>query len=200
MSEASEEQPAPVHASDRIFLVGHSNGGMLVHRFLAERPGRVRAAAVVAGTIGGRPSPEEAEWRVPAASSVVPLLLIHGMDDHQVAYHGGPDARRPDGPTWISAADSARHWSRVAGCAPRPRRAEDRGGYVQRELWHGSDGCRVELHSLRGWGHPWPSGRATAGLEPTHPLHGFDVGHDIWRFFSGLPYAELASTAGSESH
>jgi len=180
----------------RIYLVGHSNGGMLTHRFVAERPGRVAAAAVVAGTIGGRPSGDEPAWKIPRAEAPVPMLILHGRLDETVAYEGGADARSRSGRTWISAARSARFWSEQAGCAVAPRRDVLYDGMVKRDVWDSAAGCRVEFHTIEGWGHGWPGASATGTLEPDHPLRGFDATRAIWDFFRRSPGPVLAGARG----
>jgi polyhydroxybutyrate depolymerase len=169
--------------ASRVYLVGHSNGGMLVYRFVAERPGRVAAAAVVAGTIGGRPSRDEPSWQVPQPARSVPMLVLHGRIDETVAYQGGTDPRSSMGRTWIGARASARFFSEHAGCAARPTREVLHGGSVTREVWGAAPGCRVELHTINGWGHAWPGRALTDELDVGHPLHRFDAASTVWDFF-----------------
>lgn len=181
----------------RVFLVGHSNGGMLVHRFVAERPGRVAAAAVVAGTIGGRPSGDEPVWRVPAPGRSVPMLVLHGREDVRVNYAGGADSRSGSGRTWLSASESARFWSRHSGCDTEPRRDSRRDGGLTREIWDSAPGCRVEFHTLEGWGHGWPGRPATSILARDHPLHRFDGSLEVWGFFAEVPALAAPPTVAS---
>ena len=178
--------------ANRVYLVGHSNGGMLVHRFAAERPGRIAGAAVVAGTIGGRPSREEPVWRIPVPKKPIPLLLLHGQLDDQVDYDGGPDPRSRGGRTWISARDSARFWREATQCGDAPHSQALATGWVQREIWTGRGGCRVELHTVRGWGHRFPAVSATRELKADHALRGFHASEHIWRFFREIPLTQVA--------
>jgi len=181
---------------DRTFLVGHSNGGMLVHHFAARRPDRIAAAAVVAGTIGGRPSRDEPVWQVPAPDQPVPMLIVHGRRDERVLYDGGSDARSRGGRTWLSAAAAARFWSGHAGCSASPRRDSLHGGLVTREVWNGPPGCRVELQTVEGWGHAWPRGvRGPGGAAVSAP---FDASRAVWDFFRELSPSRSAE-AGTRS-
>ena len=82
---------------DRVYLVGHSNGGMLTHRIAATRGAELAAAAVVSGTIGGHPSPDEPEWIIPPPTHPVPMLIIHGADDPNIPFGAG---RRSGGARW----------------------------------------------------------------------------------------------------
>lgn len=170
--------------SARVYMVGHSNGGMLVHRYAAERPGRLAASAVVSGTIGGRPSRGEPAWRVPRPSAPAPMLLLHGREDRTVAFAGGEDPHSRAGRTWLPFIEAARFWAEHQGCAAAPRRERLREGWVDRIRWYDGAGCHVEAYTLEGWGHRWPGGSATGRLAPDHPLRGFDATAAIWRFFS----------------
>jgi len=165
----------------RTYLVGHSNGGMLVHHFAALRPDRIAAAAVVAGTIGGKPSRDEPVWQVPAPKQPIPMLIVHGRLDERVPYVGGSDSRSRGGRTWLSAAASARFWSRHAGCSDGPQHDTLHRGHVTREVWDGPAGCRVELQTVEGWGHAWPRGaHGRVGDEVPDPI---DASTVVWEFF-----------------
>ena len=58
--------------ADRIYMVGFSNGGMLTYRFAAERGGILAAAAPMAASIGGKPSEDAPEWRIPKPANPEP--------------------------------------------------------------------------------------------------------------------------------
>ena len=55
-------------------MVGFSNGGMLTYRFAAERGDLLAAAAPMAASIGGRPSEDLPEWRIPEPVRPIPLI------------------------------------------------------------------------------------------------------------------------------
>jgi polyhydroxybutyrate depolymerase len=184
---------------NRVYLVGHSNGGMLVHRFTAERPDGIAGAAVVAGTIGGRPSSDEPIWRISEPRRPVPMLVLHGRFDTQVDYDGGLDPRAWRGRTWISARDSALFWSEQTQCVEQSSARALVAGWVQREIWTGPGGCRVELHTVEGWGHRFPGLSATRELRPDHPLRGFHGSEHIWNFFRASASTKLASSGASDS-
>ena len=64
--------------TQRVFLTGMSNGGMMSYRIAAERPNLIAGLAPVAGALEVGP---------PAGS--VPLLAIHGLLDTSVPFGGG---------------------------------------------------------------------------------------------------------------
>ena len=96
---------------DRVFAVGHSNGGFMAYRLACEEvPG---LAAIVSLAGGAYAEPEEC--RVPAPLSV---LQIHGTKDQSVLYEGGrlPDHPAPDRRPMPGAKDSVLRWAERAGC------------------------------------------------------------------------------------
>lgn len=168
--------------AERIYLAGHSNGGMMTYRYAAERSGRIAAAAVVAGTIGGKPSAAEPEWRVPDPGSLVPIIAFHGTADPSVPYEGGPDLRGR-GLTWISADASAQFWADRNGCPSPPSATTLYDGRVQVMTWRPcSGGATTTLYKLNGWGHAWPGPYFKGEKEP-YPGDDFDAAAIIWDFF-----------------
>lgn len=160
---------------DRVYVVGHSNGGMLAYRIAAERSRDVAAVAVVAATIGGTPSADEPEWTVPRPAHPVGVLALHGRADESIPYEGGRAAQSRGESTAISVARSIGLWVEANACDPEPRVESMNGGRVELRSWSGCDGdADVALYSLDGWGHDWP-GRDS--------LEGFDAAATIWRFF-----------------
>ena len=73
----------------RIYLTGHSNGGMMTYRMAAEYPELFAAVAPVAASIGGKATPESNLYIIPDPSSALSLIHIHGYKDRNVLYNGG---------------------------------------------------------------------------------------------------------------
>jgi polyhydroxybutyrate depolymerase len=169
---------------DRVYVLGHSNGGMLAYRIAAERSDAVAAVAVVSAAIGGRASPNEPEWVVPRPSRAVPVLAMHGRRDENVPYEGDRGSESHGKSSTISVARSIGFWRDVDGCDPVPDVETTNGGRVERQTWSGHGrGAEVTLYSLSGWGHDWPGGRFTARLPAGDPLRDFQAADIIWRFF-----------------
>jgi polyhydroxybutyrate depolymerase len=91
---------------DRIYLVGHSNGGFMSYRMAYEHPETIAAIASLAGaTEGGQRPP-------PAAP--VHVLQIHGTDDGVIEYTGGGFG--PEDSSYPSARFSVGQWAGYNGC------------------------------------------------------------------------------------
>ncbi len=164
----------PVDRS-RLYVVGHSNGGMLAYRIAAERSEAVAAVAAVSATIGGVPAANEPEWTVPLPKHPVPVLAVHGRADTHVPYEGGRAEKSRGKSNMISVARSVDLWVNANGCDPDPQVENMNGNLVERQSWSGcGDDAEVLLYSLEGWGHDWPV---------VDSLGGFDATATIWRFF-----------------
>jgi polyhydroxybutyrate depolymerase len=169
---------------DRIYLVGHSNGGMLAYRIAAERSDLVAAVAPVSATIGGKPSEKEPEWVIPEPLAPVPVIVIHGDADEHVPYDGGSGTQTKGGATAISVRRSVEFWVRANGCEPKDTIERHPDGAYSRETWTGcTSSADVELLTLHGWEHDWPGPYFTAKLSEDAAFHGFDAAEIIWDFF-----------------
>jgi len=67
---------------NRIFLIGHSNGGFMSHRMAFDHPDTIAAIVSLAGG-------SLLEMNGPAPAHPVNVLQIHGTDDGTVKYAGG---------------------------------------------------------------------------------------------------------------
>jgi polyhydroxybutyrate depolymerase len=158
----------PVDES-RVFVVGLSNGGMLAHRYAAERSDVVAAVAVVSGTIGGAAATGEPVWQIPAPARPVPILIIHGSADDRIPYDGTV-AAGASGRTWLAVGDAVALWR--ANNHAEQVVASRTDGAVEYRGWTGE--ASVDLYTIAGGTHRWP---------PAEPSGGFDATATIWRFF-----------------
>lgn len=99
--------------ADRVYLVGHSNGGFMSFRVAREHPDVI--AAIV--SLAGAASSEERG----APSAPVHVLQIHGTVDETILFDGGDigDVAYP------GARESVERWARYNGCSSEPSRREN---------------------------------------------------------------------------
>lgn len=168
----------------RVYMVGMSNGGMMTHRFAAEQPGTLAAAAVVSGAIGSRESPEVPEWSLPVPGSPVPMLIMHGTADKSVPYDGGKRQDKEDTRVYRSVADAVAFWRAANHATNGPARAAGGGGMVTEDSWSDAGRNEVRLCTVLDWGHKWPGPHFTAQMEPGNPLRSYDATAVIWDFFA----------------
>ena len=155
----------------RVYVAGHSNGGVLAHRIASDLSSRIAAAAVVAGAIGVR-SGDGRTAAIEPPRAPVPMLIIHGDEDDVVQYDA--IALSPRGSQPIPAPEAARFWARANECGVlEPQRDTIAGGHTLRDRWDTRCRAPVVFLTVRGGGHGWP--RGDRGLDAT------DV---IWEFFA----------------
>jgi polyhydroxybutyrate depolymerase len=153
----------------RVWLVGHSNGGFMAHRYACERSRRVAGFVSLAG----------AGWFDPARCRpevAVAALQVHGDADSTIRPGGGtlddPEIRRHWSTAGIAlpkelnltrypaARASLEPWRRKGGCGPtavanEPLDLDTKlpGAETTVERWPGCRGGAVELWTIRGGGH-----------------------------------------------
>lgn len=169
---------------NRIYMVGFSNGGMLAYRFAAERGDILAAVAPLAASIGGRPSEDAPQWRIPDPVKPLSVITIHGMADNDIVYEGGVSLHRGGTRTFWSVNESIDFWVRHNGCHPNAAATELNHGHVRIHTWGAcSNDTEVVLYLMENWGHVWPGRYFTAELEEEDPLKDFDAAEVIWNFF-----------------
>ena len=108
------EQKYPVDRA-RVFLVGHSNGAFMAHRYACDRAGTVAAIVTLAGMTW------KDQVRCPAGSpggsgaspgAAVSVLHVHGRNDSTINYDGGAT---PEG-TYPGALETVADWAAKDGC------------------------------------------------------------------------------------
>ena len=168
----------------RIYMVGFSNGGMLAYRFAAERGDILAAVAPLAASIGGRPSEDAPQWRIPDPVRPLSVISIHGMADDDIVYEGGVSRHRGGTRTFWSVDESVDFWVRQNGCHPGAAATELNQGHVRVHTWSAcNDDTEVVLYLIEDWGHVWPGRYFTTELEEADPLKDFDAAEIIWHFF-----------------
>jgi polyhydroxybutyrate depolymerase len=157
----------------RIYIAGHSNGGVLAHRVASDLASRIAAVAVVAGAVGARVAGGSVA-RIDVPRAPVPMLIMHGDADDIVPYDTVALPRQIGRP--VPAAEGARFWARANECATlQPRRDTLAAGRVLRDIWDSRCRAPVVFLTVRGGGHGWP-----------RTIHGsaIDATDAIWEFLA----------------
>lgn len=134
----------------RVVVVGHSNGGMMAYRLACDPNTQVLGAASVAGTNMAGCQPAQP----------LSFLEIHGTADRIVPYGGGssPEGESVGLPPFTPVAVSIDWMVDALGCASEP--VEQSASRTTTALWSGcAEGSQVQLVTLEGAGHSWPTGR-----------------------------------------
>ena len=169
---------------NRIYMVGHSNGGMLAYRFAAGKPGRLAGIAVAAACIGSREAEDGALQRIAPPASGLPLLVIHGENDETVPYAGGPSKNHKNR-EFTSVADAIDFWSSTNRCTGPAEQHSAYNGRVSVKQWSGCSHPLV-LHTIHDWAHDWPCPRVQPQGANSRVLESYAAAPVIWRFFLSL--------------
>jgi polyhydroxybutyrate depolymerase len=135
--------------STRVYLVGHSNGGFMAHRFACDHPDQVGAIASIAGALDVDATCEPAK--------PVSVLQVHGDADETIAYDGGEISGR----SYTSADQTVARWRQIDGCRteshPATRLDADadvKGDDLKPTSWTDCGaGTRVALWTIAGGRH-----------------------------------------------
>jgi len=140
------------HAISAVYVIGHSNGGFMAHRFACERPDLVRGIASIAGTL---------ELSRCAPQSPVTVIQVHGDRDRIIPYGGGTVFTSTS--TFASADATVALWARAGACKSGPAieahadlvcESEAPGEETEVRRYHGCAGdTKVELWHMRGVPH-----------------------------------------------
>jgi len=185
--------------SDRVFVMGVSNGGFMSQRLAMEHSQVFSAAGIVIASMG------EAIKEKFAPELPVSMLFMNGTDDPLVPYDGGevtveifPSLRRSGNQAagtrgyCVSTDDVVSMWckrNKLSGkpaVAQLPNKNKDDGSRVESRLWRdGELGTAVALYKVVGGGHTIP-GRKTPLPEKLvgQTNEDIDALEVIWQFFA----------------
>ena len=179
----------------RVYVVGHSNGGMMAHRIGVALPGKIAAIVSVAG----------ARIPEPGNGRAMPVMHIHSVDDPRAIFAGGwgpPFPLTTNRVLHPSVEATIAAWAKRDGCVPTPVEKEFRdtvGGHTARRLVyeHCRDGAEVDFWRLTGAGHGWPGAMTTRDALVGPATIIIDANTEIWRFLSR--FALLSPTSCCDS-
>jgi polyhydroxybutyrate depolymerase len=174
----------------RVFVTGHSNGGMMAYRLATDLADRIAAIAPVSGTM------TDLEAFAPRPVSVI---HFHGTADWIVPFFG-PGFSVPDFLVFASVPESMHYWVTRNACPPRPEvenlpDTTDDGTTVRRWSWGpGLLDTEVVLYAIRRGGHTWP------GVPFPLPFLGLttlDISANdlMWEFFERHPLPDVESSS-----
>jgi polyhydroxybutyrate depolymerase len=174
--------------SNRVFVTGISNGGLMSFRLACSLPDKIRAIAPVTASIPSAILP------LCRSESTVSLALFNGTDDPLVPYYGGQITvfRKQRGEV-LSTDETIKIWLAKNRCTPEPKVTalpdftKDGTRVTKTEYNQCVAGSKVLLYRIEGGGHTWPGGRRYLPV----PLIGrtcrdINACDEIWSFFRSL--------------
>jgi polyhydroxybutyrate depolymerase len=170
--------------TERIFVTGFSNGGMLTYRIGSELSDIIAAIAPVAAAIGGRATEESPLWTIPNPEYPVPVITFMGMEDTAVPYEGGES--QVGAYSYLSVNESISFWIEHNNCSTIPQTTVSENGNIIIDMYNSDDNYDVILYTIVDGRHAWPGGErgSSDADEPTQEISATDI---IWDFFEGHP-------------
>jgi poly(3-hydroxybutyrate) depolymerase/CubicO group peptidase (beta-lactamase class C family) len=171
------QKKVPINA-DRIFVVGHSNGGMMCHRLAREAADVFDGIAVVAGAMNFTDN---------GVHGAIATLLIHGTSDKNVPLEGGPAGGRGQKRVDASLKSAADYYIVRNGLVAYPQTDVEEGVTFARYL-RGKDkgeAMPVWVVTLEDGGHAWPGQDHQSRLLGDQP-HPWSASRGVLEFFAGL--------------
>jgi polyhydroxybutyrate depolymerase len=125
----------------RVWVMGHSNGGMMAYRLACDLYDKITAIAVVTGALMD-----------PTCSPTKPVSIfhIHGNLDPTVPFHGGGKFETPN--IYFSVQDMAYRNS----CTGDPK--ETSNTIEERYTWRCTNGVETQLVNYQEQSHAWVGG------------------------------------------
>jgi len=163
---------------EQLFVTGFSNGGFLTHRLGCELSEQIAGIATVSGVMA------ENVLQTCEAAQLLPVMMIHGSGDKDIAWGGKP-------PELASVPATIEKWVALNDCDPDPTiehldPAADTTTLV-RETYDCPEGAQVIFYKIVEGGHRWPG----ASNQWQYWLSGnlsqdIDASEEIWSFFSEI--------------
>jgi polyhydroxybutyrate depolymerase len=185
----------------RVYAVGASNGGLMVHNLACHMSDRFAALAAVLATM---PAALSTHCRPPAP---VPLMLLLGTDDPIVPWAGG-EIKSDVGGRVLSALATRDLWADLLGCSQPsthmlPDLAPDDDTRVQETVYRCRGRGALVFTAVEGGGHAWPGYRIGRLIQRAigHETLDIDGASYVWRFFENkrldtLPAPEITPLGG----
>ncbi|MEO8392203.1 MAG: alpha/beta fold hydrolase [Chloroflexota bacterium] len=185
----------------RVYLVGFSNGGLMVQRAACENPAPFAAfASVSAALFGGITDvcPETRDIRAP-------MLLINGTADTNIPWEG--TSVEQNGQTiYITypVSDTLGFWSVFNKCpldadtSDLPQLGESPDTQVRLFVMKCPTDTAVLLYRIAGGGHTWP-GQKADDAQMGSINRDIDASEEIWKFFAQHQRVNVEATAAATS-
>ena len=125
----------------RVWVMGHSNGGMMAYRLACDLSEKVTAIAVVTGALVDDSC---------TPTKPVSTLHIHGNLDPTVPFHGGGKFETP------SIFHSVQEMANKNSCTGSPKESSD--AIEERYIWTCASGVETQLVNYQENSHGWEDG------------------------------------------
>ena len=165
----------------QVFVVGHSNGGMMAFRLASELSERFIAVGAVAGLL----TLENPQPRKP-----LPTLCMLGSKDPLMPIDGG-EVKLPWGTRqYKPVSEALSKWAKAIGCEEEPTPISEKDQIRKVEYPSKLNGPTLTVHYLEGHGHHWPGFKSSLADQYVGPYSTTVNATDaMWEFFQKHSHA-----------
>jgi len=139
---------------DKVYMTGHSNGGMLGMYVALKHPDKVRAVAVVSSAVGGKVYKEDEMHTLEKSYQAMPILLMNGRNDLAVPFDGSA-IEGLDLYSFTSAYDAVDFWLDNNKCNKHPTEISNQDKFTQ-EVYAECEASSEVVFIAHNGSHTWP--------------------------------------------
>lgn len=166
----------------RVYLVGHSDGGMMSYRVAGSLSEMISAAAIVSGTIGGQEHRDAPVYITPTPKVPVPVLHVHGKLDTIIPIEGGEIPGNPM--IHMSMKQAIQFWVKANQCLNESSIEMSRNRKIQLESFSKCvKGSHVMAYTLFERGHQWRDMDSEVNNEE---FYGKSLAESIWNLIKSF--------------
>ena len=161
----------------RVFVAGHSNGGMMAYHIGVAIPEKVAGIGVSAALLGKT-------FATTTLATPVTLVAIHGKADNVVPYDGS-DGDLPYHAGYLSAPASVETFARRDGCDGASEKTRANGNVVEKTYSGCDNGSAVVFVTVNDLTHKWSGDRHGLGNIIDHG--DLLATNEMWNVFKDHP-------------
>ena len=165
---------------NRIYVVGHSNGGEMAFLLGRELSKQLAAIATV-----GSISPVGSSFLEPTSTLPISTLYMTGIKDPLVPLAGGtivlPSGQERNIPPLMEFLE---YWANAMDCQPNPQVVESNFNFQKMSYDRCGNEVNYVVYLIENQGHSWPGGKHQLPVEKFGPNNpSFKATDVIWDFF-----------------
>lgn len=160
--------------SEKIFVVGMSNGGMMAYKLACEIPNKIRGIAVVSGTMVTN--------KIYNNLIPVPILHIHSINDKRVPVKGGKGVSD----YYFPSVDSVLSiWKKINKCDENNKQILKGIDFTNYKWYNDKGDLMIDYYLTEDGGHSWPQGKK-GSIFSDKPAISINANDLIFYFFNTL--------------
>ncbi len=159
----------------KIYVTGHSNGGMMAYRLACELSNKIAAITPNASTmVVDQPC---------SPSRAMPILHMHSVLDTKVPYKGGTGTGAGTEGVYLPSINSVlKTWSKKNNCNALAQVITNNSGYKLTRWSNCSSNAIIDYYLTKDGGHGWPGG-LPGGPNSDTPSTAINANDLLWNFF-----------------